>query len=155
MTLGLSFTTDVEVDTHPLGHTAPVAVENDVGLLDQLGKDLLALIGEGVDGDALFALGDADGRRLRHGHLEPDGIAGQRLDLDHPGAMVGEHGAAERPGVERAEVENSDAVQRWDPLGRCHDRDRLRPGLAGPQLGCARHRGVAWAGRRRRGFPTV
>lgn len=121
-----------EVDPHALCDTAPVAVQNDVGLLDQLGEDLLALIGKGIDSDALFALGDADRRRLGHRHLEPDRIAGQGFDLDHPGTMVGEHGAAEWTGVERAEVEDGDALQRRDPLGRLRDQYRSKPGFAGP-----------------------
>ena len=100
-------------------HRAQV-VDEYVGLPDQVEEDPPAVRVAQVEGDRPLA--------LVHDHVgdgvDPVGVAGQRLDLDHVGTVVGENGAGEGPGQEGAQVD--------DPQPGQGESDGAGPGWARP-----------------------
>src|SRR6266849_4320998 len=84
----------------------PLEVERDRGLV---AVDALEIAGEGAQ---LVA-------RMERTDL-PRAVAFERLDLDHFGALVGEHHGAERPGQHLGEVDDAQALERARRRGRAH-----------------------------------
>ena len=110
--------------------SARYARQHDVGSPRELVDDGPAFVGRHVEGDALLALERLDGADLGEGQDRAERIAVERLDLDHPGAEVGEERRAERGRVVPAELEHGHAVER-----RVRGRALavVRVGSAGPQ----------------------
>ena len=103
----------VRIEAQSLDHAGAERDEHRVGVAHELVHDGAALVGVDVDGDALLAL-----QHLHRAHLGErddvaDGVAVELLDLDDPGAEVGEQRRAVRRGEVRAELEHGDAGERW------------------------------------------
>ena len=92
--------------------SARYAREHDVGSPRELVDDGPAFVGRHVEGDALLALERLDRADLGEGQDRAERISVERLDLDHPGAEVGEECRAERSRVVPAELEHGHAVER-------------------------------------------
>ncbi|MDZ7702579.1 MAG: hypothetical protein U5J98_11260 [Halobacteriales archaeon] len=138
----------VVADAEPIGRAGPVVLDEDVRLGGEVVQRLPGLVGLEVQLDAPLAvvhrpevgrLAAVGGRDA--GPLVALGVDEGRpgvpvvvadlgpLDLDHLGALVGEHQRREPAGDERREVQYGDAVQQ--PAGRrvgCHGPTKPQPG---------------------------
>ena len=114
----------VVAEPQPFRRARPQVVVHDVGPLEQAvhrGREVVVLQ---VGGDRPLA-----GLRGEEGPFDAaQRIARHRFELDHVGAEVGEQTRRVRPGVERTEVEDLDAVEERTPIGgprlelRCETR---------------------------------
>ena len=100
-----------------LGNARPERLQHDVGAPDQVEHDLPTLFRRVVDRHALLALQHLDATHLGERHEVTDGVTVELLHLDDARAEVGEHGGAERRGVEAAELDDGDAGE-WRGIGR-------------------------------------
>ena len=96
----------------PVERAGPKVLGDRVGRGDQLAQHLAPAIRLQVDGDpALVAVHHHEGRGLAadRGRRQLAGVVTVRraLDLDHVGAHVGEHKAANRPSHDVAELDNA------------------------------------------------
>ena len=101
------------INPEPVFHLRTEILDDHIGLLGQLEKDRLALLGLQVEGQAaLVAVQILKVKALasRAGDIAPR--FARRLDLDHIGAPIGELAHRCRPGASMTEVENSEAGQR-------------------------------------------
>ncbi len=105
-----------------LGHRAgPIALHHDVDPAGDFADESDALRGGEVDGDAVLALHDLRSPGLGKGQDAADAVTLERLDLDDPGAEVGEHGGAMGRGEQGCQFETRDPLQ-WHvarPSGGC------------------------------------
>ena len=113
----IALTQGVKAQTPALQRAGAEVLHDDVGLVDELKEQLAAAFGTQVEGDGLLVAGVHGPEEVvpvEFG-LSPGaqriGFAGQ-LDLDDLGAHVAEQSPGERPGDQRAELQNPDAVQR-------------------------------------------
>ena len=123
---------------HPV---AGEVVGHHVAARDQLLGQLDAARVAEVEGDRALAgvavVEHAVGvEAARLGRLDPDGPdvvqPGARLDLDHVGAVVGQHPGRRRPGDQPAEVGHADALQQPPRRDRGRAVRRGWPGAGGP-----------------------
>jgi hypothetical protein len=104
-------------DSEAVGDADRHVVVDDVGLLDQLARDVDALRVLEVERDVALAALATHERLVDEAHA----VAGERLDLDDVGAEVADDHRAERPREVLAEVDEHDALERSrhqrDPVG--------------------------------------
>ena len=99
----------VRVDPHPLGRVRPQIGEHRIGRGRDLLHDLLARIGPRVDRDRALAeidvveIGPPD---------RPRKVAGQRFELDHVGAEIGQKPSAGRACDQIGNLQHPHAVER-------------------------------------------
>ena len=92
----------VWAEPEPLGHAGPIALDEDVGALDEAHHD--------VDAVGLLEV-DGDGPPPPIEHLLRRGAAGT-VDADDVGTHVGQHHPAERDRSDARQLDHTDAEQR-------------------------------------------
>jgi hypothetical protein len=100
----VSLQTDVRAEAHALGHAGAEALEERVGLFDELehGRHALGILQ--VDGDRAAAAEERAGVLLAR--------VLDAVDADHLGAQVGEEHRAEGAGADAGELEDFDSFER-------------------------------------------
>src|ERR1700728_4329581 len=100
-----------------------------MGSADGLVNDVIAFGRANVGGGALLAGEHLDSPDLGEGHDRAHRVAVELLELDHPGAQVGQDCRSERTGVEGPQLDHRDSGQgcfadRWGPFYRLSFRTR-------------------------------
>ena len=107
----------LDAEAEPLEHAGAEVLDEDVGPVDEREQHVLVGRVLEVEGDRLLvAVGRQEVRRLAPSLLADEGRspaagvvpAARRLDLDDPGALVGEHHRRVRPGEGAGEVDDED-----------------------------------------------
>ena len=105
----------VIADAQLVHDAGAVVLDDDVGLLDHLEEELLALLGLQVQGDALLAAVDVGIVHAVVVLLRTHGAGvvalARHLDLDDVGAVVGQHHRAVRTGQNAGQVQNGNITQ--------------------------------------------
>jgi hypothetical protein len=106
----------------PVHHAGPEVLDDDVGALEQLAEDLLALVRLHVQRQA--ALVAVEHREVEAVDVRQVAQLGARdvaparlLDLDHVGAHPGEQLRAHRPGLDVGHVDDPDPCEGFPHLG--------------------------------------
>jgi hypothetical protein len=107
-------------EPEPVHHPGPEVLHQHVGPLDQPGQDVAVGVGlEVEDQRLLVAVGRHEVRRLArvagpHERRAPAAgvVAGGRLHLDHPGALVGQHHRGVRARQRPGQVEDEQVGER-------------------------------------------